>query len=221
VNFLFCDFIKAITKNEILMAASSIYHIVFVQNVPFMCLLCRKIEPHIRRVKQSENLPSRASAQLHQAGAILCNDLYKGAILYTSNILIHIKKLVYKNSLRRINAMHYYNDDNSRSAQLHVHEIGGSVKAAKRMSDPHNHRFAAVSAEARSTSGGDHVHDVQFRTDNYENHYHEFYGTTGGAIKTGGRHVHFLKSVTSVSEGHFHVFELATLIEDPTADTLG
>jgi hypothetical protein len=117
--------------------------------------------------------------------------------------------------------MHYYNDDICRGGQPHVHEVQGCVKIAKRASDPHNHRFAAVSEEARSIGAGDHVHDVQFRTDNYENHYHEFYGTTGGAIKTGGKHVHFLKSVTSVSDGHFHVFELATLIEDPAADTFG
>ncbi len=117
--------------------------------------------------------------------------------------------------------MHYCNDVNSLYGLPHVHEIQGSVKTAKRASDPHNHRFAAVSEEARSIGAGEHVHDVQFRTDSYENHYHEFCGTVGGAIKTEGRHVHFLKSVTSVSDGHFHVFELTTLIEDPSADTLG
>lgn len=117
--------------------------------------------------------------------------------------------------------MRYYDDNESRIPQQHVHEALGSVKLARRMSDPHNHRFAAISSEARIIDGGDHVHDLKFLTDSYEGHNHEFYGKTGGAIKAGSRHVHFLKSVTTVSDGHFHVFEMATLIEDPIADTLG
>jgi len=63
-----------------------------------------------------------------------------------------------------------------------------------------------------------HVHEVKFRTDFYEDHYHEFCGKTGGAIKVGDRHVHFLKSCTTVDDGHKHEFRLEAMIEDPIGE---
>ena len=64
--------------------------------------------------------------------------------------------------------------------QHHVHEVQGSVKIAEPIDDPHNHRFATVSGEAIPTRNGDHVHEVVFRTDFYEEHFHEFCGKTSG-----------------------------------------
>ena len=65
----------------------------------------------------------------------------------------------------------------------------------------------------------DHVHEVKFRTDFYEDHFHEFSGRTQGAIPVGnGRHVHFLDSVTEQNEGHRHKFRVATLIDDPIGE---
>ncbi|WP_313577503.1 YmaF family protein [Lacrimispora sp.] len=102
--------------------------------------------------------------------------------------------------------------------QTHDHEVQGSVEIAEREEDPHNHRFATVSGEA-IPAGKSHIHEVKFRTDFYENHFHEFSGRTSLAIPVGGgRHVHFLESVTEVSDGHFHEFRVATLIEDPIGE---
>jgi len=102
--------------------------------------------------------------------------------------------------------------------QTHVHEVQGSVEIAEREEDPHNHRFATVSGEA-IPAGKNHFHEVKFRTDFYENHFHEFCGKTSLAIPVGGdRHVHFLESVTEVSDGHFHEFRVSTMIEDPIGE---
>ncbi|HBG10863.1 MAG TPA: hypothetical protein DDX68_01065 [Clostridium sp.] len=102
--------------------------------------------------------------------------------------------------------------------QTHVHEVQGSVEIAEREEDPHNHRFATVSGEA-IPAGMSHFHEVKFRTDFYENHFHEFHGKTSLAIPVGGgRHVHFLESVTEVSDGHVHEFRVATLINDPIGE---
>lgn len=100
----------------------------------------------------------------------------------------------------------------------HVHEVLGSVEIAEARSDPHNHRFATISSEPIPIGNGDHMHEIKFRTDNYENHYHEFCGHTGGAIRTGDRHIHFLQSDTCTSDGHHHDFRVSTLIDDPTGD---
>lgn len=100
----------------------------------------------------------------------------------------------------------------------HVHEVQGSVEIAEREEDPHNHRFATVSGEVIPIGNNDHVHAVRFRTDFYEDHFHEFCGKTGGAIQVGDRHVHFLESVTTVVEGHQHEFRVATMIEDPIGE---
>jgi|GEM_PF-196418 len=102
--------------------------------------------------------------------------------------------------------------------QLHVHEVQGSVMIAEPLDDPHNHRFATVTGEAIPVSRCDHVHDVFFRTDFYENHFHEFCGRTGGAIWVGDRHVHFLESFTTINDGHRHEFRFATFIDNPIED---
>ena len=102
--------------------------------------------------------------------------------------------------------------------QKHVHELQGSVKIVEREEDPHNHRFATVTGEAIPCGGDDHVHDVTFRTDFYEDHFHEFKGRTGGAIQVGNRHVHFIESITSVNDCHKHCFEASTLIENPIGE---
>lgn len=104
------------------------------------------------------------------------------------------------------------------SEQRHVHEVLGSVEIAERC-DPHNHRFATVSGEAIPVGGGDHIHQVTFRTDFYEDHFHEFSGMSGGAIEVGdGRHVHFAQAQTTVSDGHRHDFRVAALINDPIGE---
>lgn len=97
----------------------------------------------------------------------------------------------------------------------HNHEVQGSVQIAEREEDPHNHRFATVSGLAIPCGRGDHVHEVKFNTDTYEDHRHEFCGKTGGAIRVGDRHVHFLQSVTTVNDGHRHCFRVGTLIDNP------
>jgi len=102
--------------------------------------------------------------------------------------------------------------------QEHVHEIQGSVQIAEPKEDPHNHRFATVSGEAKYISCNDHFHEVKFRTDFYEEHFHEFCGRTGGAIKVGDRHVHFLESMTTENDGHFHEFRFSTFIDNPIGD---
>jgi hypothetical protein len=100
--------------------------------------------------------------------------------------------------------------------QRHVHELCGSTEIAG--SGPHNHRFAAVTCEAKPGSGNNHIHEVWFRTDFYRGHYHEFSGKTGGADRIGDRHVHFITGATTENEGHRHEFRTATLIEDPIAE---
>lgn len=103
--------------------------------------------------------------------------------------------------------------------QKHVHEILGSVEIAERNEDPHNHRFATVSGQAIQTCNGDHVHEVEFRTDFYENHFHLFKGISGGMIPVGdGRHVHFAMAQTTINDGHQHEFRVAALINDPIGE---
>jgi len=108
---------------------------------------------------------------------------------------------------------------NNPQMQRHLHEVLGNVQIAmEECGDPHNQRFATVSGQAILIGGGDHVHEVRFRTDFYEDHFHEFCGRTGGAIEMNDRHVHFLESVTTVVDGHQHEFRVATLINDPIGE---
>jgi len=109
-------------------------------------------------------------------------------------------------------------EDDCQHSQRHVHEVQGSVEIAERQEDPHNHRLATVTGEAIPIGEGDHVHEVKFRTDFYENHFHEFRGRTGGMIKVGDRHVHFLESETTRNDGHRHDFRLSTFINDPIGE---
>lgn len=103
--------------------------------------------------------------------------------------------------------------------QRHVHEILGSVMIAEPKEDPHNHRFATVSGQAIFVGDNDHVHEVEFTTDFYENHFHTFKGRSSGVIPVGGgRHVHFAMAQTSVDDGHCHEFRVASLINDPTGE---
>lgn len=102
--------------------------------------------------------------------------------------------------------------------QKHVHELTGSVKNFRKCDECHNHRFCTMTGEAiYSKDKKDHVHEVEFRTDFDDEHFHEFYGKTSGAIEVGdGRHVHFLKDFTKEKDGHRHEFQAATLIDSPT-----
>ena len=97
--------------------------------------------------------------------------------------------------------------------QRHVHEVQGSTEIAP-PANPHCHRFASVTGEARHFGCNDHYHELYFRTDFVREHFHEFCGKTGGAIKVGDRHVHFVESVTTMDREHRHKFRVATLIED-------
>lgn len=99
----------------------------------------------------------------------------------------------------------------------HNHEVQGSVRIAE-PEDPHNHRFATVSGNAIPCGPYDHFHEVAFRTDTYEDHFHEFFGRTGGAIPVCNRHVHFLESCTTEADGHKHGFEFGTFIQNPIGD---
>ena len=85
-------------------------------------------------------------------------------------------------------------------SQRHVHEVIGSVQIAEPGTDPHNHRFATVSGEAMPTGTGDHVHEICFRTDFYE------------------EHVHFAEAMTDREDGHCHRFRVASLIDNPIGD---
>jgi hypothetical protein len=114
--------------------------------------------------------------------------------------------------------MNIINMNEDACRQMHVHEILGSVEIAEKAEDPHNHRFATVSGQAIPDGKGSHVHEVKFRTDFFEDHFHEFHGKTLGAVRVGDRHVHFLKSVTTEVDGHRHEFRVATLIENPIGE---
>lgn len=103
-------------------------------------------------------------------------------------------------------------------SEQHVHEIVGSTIIAERCEDPHNHRFATVSGEAIPFRGS-HVHNVKFRTDSYEGHFHEFCGRSSIAFPLkDGRHVHYAKARTTAADGHTHEFRVASLINDPIED---
>lgn len=101
--------------------------------------------------------------------------------------------------------------------QKHVHEVQGSVQL-NAFGDLHNHRFATVSDEAVDCGNGKHFHIVKFRTDFYEDHFHEFCGKTDPDVDLGDRHVHFLASVTCPSDNHTHNFRLSTFMQDLISD---
>lgn len=100
--------------------------------------------------------------------------------------------------------------------ELHLHEVQGSVQSTGNDCNAHSHRFATVSCEPIETANGDHVHQVTFRTDTYNGHYHEFSGRTSGEYEVCEGHVHYLEGVTSEQACHRHCFRCITHIEDPT-----
>lgn len=102
--------------------------------------------------------------------------------------------------------------------QKHVHEITGSTRIQEDCEGCHNHRFNTVSGEAIQIPGkDDHYHEITFRTDTADGHYHEFCGRSSGAIDVGGgKHVHFAKACTTAEDGHKHEFQVASLIDAPT-----
>lgn len=99
--------------------------------------------------------------------------------------------------------------------QKHVHEITGSTAVVSECNECHNHRFCTVSGEAIKM-GTSHVHEVKFRTDFADEHYHEFCGKSSPAIDVGnGKHVHFINEFTDKEDGHKHKFQVAFLIDSP------
>lgn len=115
---------------------------------------------------------------------------------------------------------HSAEDSHHHDYTKHVHELVGSVIVERYNCDAHNHRFATVTGEAEKRKGcKTHVHRVEFTTDSYENHTHDFCGYTGEAIDVGcGKHVHFINDKTEKEDHHRHDFRAATLIENPTSD---
>lgn len=107
-------------------------------------------------------------------------------------------------------------ESNCDKRQRHVHEVTGSTLYEGQCCDSHNHRFSTVSGEAISI-GKTHIHEIEFRTDFADDHYHTFCGKSGPAVDVGGgKHVHFAKSCTQMEDGHKHIFQVASLIESPT-----
>lgn len=94
-------------------------------------------------------------------------------------------------------------DQNNYNEQKHVHELTDSTGIFNECADCHNHRFCTVTGEAMSfPCGKDHFHEVKFRTDFSDGHFHEFCGKTSGAIDVGnGKHVHFIKDFTEICLG--------------------
>lgn len=100
--------------------------------------------------------------------------------------------------------------------QKHVHEISGSTATISECNECHNHRFCTVSDEA-IPMGDSHVHEVKFRTDFSDGHYHEFCGRTCTAVEVGcGKHVHYINDESESADGHTHEFQAATSINSPT-----
>lgn len=110
-----------------------------------------------------------------------------------------------------------YTNQYPHEKQKHVHEITGSTRIFRECGECHNHRFCTVSDEAKYTKDHhDHYHEVKFRTDFADGHFHEFYGKTSGAFDVGnGKHVHFINAFTREEDGHKHEFQAATLIDSP------
>ena len=110
-----------------------------------------------------------------------------------------------------------YNNQNNCNKQKHVHELTGSTGIFEECNDCHNHRFCTVTGEAIYIPGkNDHFHEVKFRTDFTDEHFHEFCGKTSGAIDVGGgKHVHFINDCTEKEDTHKHEFQAATLIDSP------
>lgn len=96
--------------------------------------------------------------------------------------------------------------------QNHGHEVRGYVKAGE---ENHYHQYAFITANATPINEKDHVHSVYFRTDLVDGHYHEYMGTTLGAVEIGDRHIHYIKDNTTKKLGHSHEFMLVTYVDNP------
>ncbi|MDD7114871.1 MAG: YmaF family protein [Lachnospiraceae bacterium] len=74
----------------------------------------------------------------------------------------------------------YSNQHHECDKQKHVHEITGSTRVFRECDECHNHRFCTVTGEAIYTPDKkQHYHEVKFRTDFSDRHFHEFCGKTG------------------------------------------
>ena len=145
--------------------------------------------------------------------------MFFGVFYHTKNLLIpaHFptSDIKYINKTKKESKMFYPNNEKC-DKQQHVHEITGSTAIVEECGECHNHRFCTVSDEA-IPYGVSHVHEVKFRTDFSDGHFHEFCGKTGPAIEVGnGKHVHYIKATTEEEGGHRHNFQAATLIDAPT-----
>jgi hypothetical protein len=110
------------------------------------------------------------------------------------------------------------NYNNCNKKQRHNHEYTGSVRLAE-SDDLHNHRFCGVTGEAIPMPNGNHCHELETRTDFYEDHFHMVCMKTGPGIPVGNdRHVHYVKGATTVEDNHCHEYQFATLIENPIGD---
>lgn len=106
----------------------------------------------------------------------------------------------------------------NKKMQQHTHEFAGSTGFNREYEHCHCHRFCNVSEEAIYIPGlDDHYHDIQFRTDFTDGHFHEFKGITTGKIEVGNhKHVHYVRAFTTVVDGHNHEFQCALLIDTPS-----
>ena len=108
-----------------------------------------------------------------------------------------------------------------REARMHLHEVQGSVQTSGNGCAAHAHRLAAMTMEPVTLPDGGHAHRVVFRTDSCGGHFHEFSGCTSEAFDICAGHVHYLEGRTGEQAGHCHEFRLATLLENPQAESGG
>lgn len=97
----------------------------------------------------------------------------------------------------------------------HVHEVRGYVKVGK---ENHRHHYVFVTGRAVPINDKEHVHEVYYRTDLGDGHYHEYMGKTLGAVEIGDRHIHYIEDCTTKNAGHSHDFLLVTYIDNPAKD---
>lgn len=117
----------------------------------------------------------------------------------------------------------YYYAENERNIDCpplettHVHEIQGATYAMN-FPTTHSHRFASTTSKPIRVGNNEHIHEVRFTTDSFNNHNHEFYGKTSRAITVGDRHVHFVQAITNLENGHRHEFRTVTQLNDATSN---
>jgi hypothetical protein len=139
-------------------------------------------------------------------------------LLIDDNAAKHPTADTANNDWRQENMANESYNQNCQRPLTHDHEVLGSVEIAEPQDDPHNHRFATISSQAIPYGNNDHYHEVKFRTDFYEDHFHEACVRTGGMIWVGDRHVHFLSGMTTVVDGHQHDFRASTMIDNPIGE---